>query len=355
MVTPYANVAAPVLEPFRYGLLAAAQVVDDPSAHWPMGVQYTADGCASGGVWDTRCGDPFTVVLTRTAVATQFGVNFTPDVGPYEASIDSGAFAPMLDGAVFVEATSPFVAVFRETGGLGRSVTISGILPGSVQGTTYTGVSSSAAANDPKTAPGLQVITGEGFTVYAGIDCRIVGINDPAGAARRRLTGVEQRLVEGYVWEHMLAVPAAVLPTGSATAVTLKAGIAALEEALGSTYGGIGVIHAPRSFSPYAADRSQIVRDRDKLRTSVDTVWAFGGGYTANTGPDGSPAGAGEQWLYATGVAVVRRRDVFVPADYQSGATNLSLNDAMVIAERQYVVTLDCPLFAVNVDIEAEA
>jgi len=355
MVTPYANVAAPVLEPYRYGLLAAAQVVPDSSPHWAMGVQYTTDGCVSGGVWDTRCGDPFTVVLTKTAVANQFSVNFTPDVGPYEASIDGGAFAPMVDGAVFVETTSPFVAVFRETSGLHRTVTISGILPGAAQGTTYSGASSSSAANAAKTADGLEVVTGEGFTVYAGIDCRIVGINDPAGTASRRLAGVEQRLVEEYVWEHMLAVPAAVLPTGSDTAVSLKAGIAALEGALGSTYGGVGVIHAPRSLSPYAADRYQIIRDRNKLRTSLDTVWAFGGGYTANTGPDGSEAGVGEQWLYATGTAVVRRGEVFVPADYQSGATNLSLNDAMVIAERQYVVTLDCPLFAVNVDIEAEA
>lgn len=355
MVTPYATVEAPTVVPYRYGLLSAATVVDDPSAHWPMGVQYETDACATGAIWDTRCGDPFTVVVTKTETANQFSVDYTPDSGPYEASIDGGAFAPMAEGATFTETTSPFTAIFREAGGLGRSVTITGILPGASTGTTYSGVSSAAAANSPKTADGLTVITGEGFTVYSGIDCRIVGIGDSAGAARRRLAGVEQRLVEQHVWQHMLAVSTAELATGSATAVSLKAGVAALEAQLGANYGGIGVIHAPRSLSTYAADRFQVVRGGPVLRTTVDTLWAFGGGYTANTGPDGTPAGAGEQWLYASGAAVVRRGEVFVPADHRTGATNLSNNDALVLAERQYVVTLDCPLYAVLVDVEAEA
>ena len=353
MAVGYFTVPAPTPEPYRYGLLSAAHLVTDNSAHWRLGLQYDTDACATGGIWDPRCTDPFTVTLTRTANANEFRVELVPAVGPYEMSVDGGAFAPVVDGATFVETTNPFTVIVRETTGLGRSVTISGIDPTSAQGTQYTGASSSFAPNDPKAAPGLAVGTADAFVVYAGVDCRIVGLVDSAAKARRRLEFVERRLVEERVWVQQLAVPSAVLPTGSTTAVSLKEGIAALEEALGDSYGGIGIIHSPEWLTPYLSDRKQIVPDGAKLRTSLGTKWAFGRGYL-NTDPDGVAATTGTAWLYATGDAVVRRSEMLPVIDERSGATDLSINDALIIAERSYAVILDCVLFAVHVTLEGE-
>lgn len=353
MVTAYADVQAPPLVPYRYGLLPASTLITDPEAHWQLGVQYDTDSCANGGIWDSRCGDPFTVTLTRTANANEFQVIFAPPAGPYEASVDGGPFQPFSNGGTFVEVTNPFTIIVRETTNFHRTVTITGINPASPQGTVFSGTSSAAAGNPPKTALGLQTIYGDPFAVYAGIDCRIVGFTEPAARATRRLASVEQRLVEQHVWDSMLTIPAAQLATGSVTAVGLKAGIAALERALGDSYGGIPVIHAAEWLSVYLADRMQLVPDGPVLRTNLGTAWAFGRGYGTEA-PDGTTPPAGELWIYGTGVPTIRRSEVFVPATTTSGATNLSINNAMVVAERAYVVTLDCPLWAVHIDLAGE-
>lgn len=355
LVTGYVTIPAPSPEPYRYGLLAAASAatgtIDSP--HWQLGVQFDTDSCATGGVWDSRCGDPFTVTLTRTATDDpNFAV--TVSVGTftdYTISYDGGPAIELSDELIVPGPVS--VVEVCEVAGLRRCVTFPAVDINAAQGTVYTQTSSAQAANDPKTALGLQTGTADAFTVYAGVDCRIVGLLDAGAKARRRLAAVEQRLVEQRVWEQQIAIPSAILATGSATAVSLKAGIAALEQVLGDNYGGIGIIHSPEWVTPYLADRYQLWPDNPRIRTGLGTKWAFGRGY-GNAAPDGTPAEANTVWLYATGDATYLRSDVFVPADVETGATNLTLNDALVIAERTYAVALDCPLYAVHITLEGE-
>jgi hypothetical protein len=204
---------------------------------------------------------------------------------------------------------------------------------------------------EEKTGSGpLWLASGAPFTVYAGASCKAVGFSDAEGLARRRLALGEQHAVERHVWQHDLAVPRAVDVTGGGAAVPLAVGLGRLEAALADSYGGVGVVHAPRALAPLMAEARQISQVRSQLRTVLGTPVAFGGGYLA-TGPSGAAAAAGTAWLYASGVVTIRRSEVFVPVMPTTGGFDTRTNDVLVIAERTFVVPRDCALFAVQVDV----
>lgn len=186
------------------------------------------------------------------------------------------------------------------------------------------------------------VESGDPFTIYAGVNCGSVGLGDAEARARRRLAAVEQRVAERHIWQTQITVGATDLTPGGA--VPLIRGIALLEQALAEGYAGTGVIHAPRWVAGYAAHADQLRHDGPLLRTHLDTPYAFGLGYDPD-GTVGQPVR-----LYATGVPVIYRTDVFVPAALDEALDRIT-NQVFLIAERTYVAAFDCGHWSVEVTV----
>lgn len=214
---------------------------------------------------------------------------------------------------------------------------------------------------------GVPLVDADAFSVHDGYLCRLPGRPNEAEIRDRAETALrlgEQRIVERVVWtgeagtqtvEPHLASPDAVVlnpvnPPAAADALKLPAAIAALEAYLGSVYGGVGVIHAPRGVAALM-DHFQLARpDGTRVRTLLGTPVAFYAG-SPNTGPDGSVAPPGTAWLYITGPVALRSGPAIVVPGTVAAALNQITNEVLVIAEREYVVGWDCVHAAVLADI----
>jgi len=212
-----------------------------------------------------------------------------------------------------------------------------------------------ATEQDDKTLPyGVDTITALPFTVYAGWNCKIVGYTEQEvmQRAQANLLLGEWRTVEDTVWTGAmgntpyLASPDAVDLGAAADPVDA---LALLENYLGDAFGGTGVIHMDRYLATHLITNGTITPQGGRLMTGLGTAVAAGGGYTANTGPDGTPAADGSYWMYATGAVSIRRSEIFVSPDTVGAALNKTTNDVMVLAERTYVVDWACAHGAVLV------
>jgi hypothetical protein len=216
------------------------------------------------------------------------------------------------------------------------------------------------AADQPdKSVPyGVGLVTATPFTVYAGWNCKAVGYTEAEilQRAQANLLLGEWRAVEDTVWTGALGNTPA-LATADAdnlgTAADPVDALALLEDYLGQTFGGQGVIHMSRYLATHLITNGTITPQGDRLMTGLGTLVAAGGGYTANTGPDGTDAAAGSYWMYATGPVSIRRSEVFVNPDTVGAALNRTTNDVLVLAERTYVVDWACAHGAVLVGPEA--
>lgn len=210
---------------------------------------------------------------------------------------------------------------------------------------------------------GVPLVEGDPFTIYDGYLCRLPGRADPQELINRATQALilgEQRAVEEAFWtgnlgnDPHLADPSAVVvnvtPT-PADALTVVAGVAALENYLGENYSGVGVLHSPRGVATLLSRDGVITATRTGLRTVLGTGLAAGGGYVVNTGPDGTPAPDGYAWIYATGAVVIRSGEVIVNPDTIAAAFNRATNEVHILAERQYVITRECVLAAALVTI----
>jgi hypothetical protein len=231
------------------------------------------------------------------------------------------------------------------------------------------------SGTDTKTATstGLDDFAAEPFTVYSRIDCGPVGFWDQADErARRALLGGEARAVERAFWTgdllgpnvlnpHLAADTAivaggltvqqaatVVVSGGPANGVPFPEAIGLVEGALASCLGGYGTIHVPRWTAATFGAEELVFRDGQNLRTMLGTPVAAGAGYVG-TGPDGSTPPAGSAWIYGTGPVTVRRGGVRVFSREES--FDRFENRVAMIAERTYVVSWECCLFALLVDV----
>lgn len=208
---------------------------------------------------------------------------------------------------------------------------------------------------------GRPVDGGSAFTLYTTLNCKLIQLQEARSVVARRLALAEPRALEEAFWTGAagntpaLATDPALSVLGSVIGVT--AAVALLEEALADQYAGVGIIHAPRAVNPYAAESTLVIRDGPVLRTPLDTLWAFGGGYDRSTGPVGQQAPAATQtWMYATGAMAVRRdaEPLVIPED--GTALDRVTNEMVVIAERTHVLVQDCmPTLAVLVELGLDA
>lgn len=224
------------------------------------------------------------------------------------------------------------------------------------------------AANDCVTEPGDPRTVDDGIpgvesgpiTVYNGFTCRAVGVDEAEmlDRARKALTGGEWSAVEKAVWSQ--GDPLRLMNDGTGdgvetevltptAAVSLVKGIGLLEEHLYEQYNGVGVIHAPRSVAPFAADRRQIDVEGGRKTTVLGTRWSFGN--YPNTDVDGVAAAVDTAWLVATGAVAVRRSEVKQRPTNLAEAMDRRTNEIFAIAERTYVVSWECVQAAVLVNL----
>lgn len=201
------------------------------------------------------------------------------------------------------------------------------------------------------------------FTIVDGFRCSTVGfteeqVNERAATA---LSHGEARAVERMLWtgasdngENIqpwlgntdasagLAFAPPVVDVLTTGPVEIRDAIGLLEEALGECYGGVGVLHMSRGYSPFM-HHVGIFQDRTgtTLETTIGTKVAAGGGY---------PSGI----IRATGSMLVTRSTPEVVASYRDSLDRTN-NTVTIIVERTYVVTWDCCLFAAAVDPIASA
>jgi hypothetical protein len=316
----------------------------------PSSYVFDSVACHSGLIWNTDCANSFTVTFTRTAVTDQFAVTVSAGVvGDYTISVNGGA-AVALTALVVIAAAPPVTVEICEVAGLQRCVTRVDINPDATLGTVFTFVS--IQSNNPPKAvtEGIDAQTADPFLVISGLTCTLIA-GDIDQQGRDAFASTEQRLVEQQFWAQLAASTPAILAGG--VAVTLAAGVAALEAYLRDQTGFTGMIHSDAYVAPYASQAVLVTEENPETtkRTALWTPWVFGGGYDL-TGPAGEAApGASQAWLYATGQVVIHRGPLRVYGG-REGGFNVTTNQDLVIAERSYVVIPDCPVAAVLVDLE---
>jgi hypothetical protein len=189
------------------------------------------------------------------------------------------------------------------------------------------------------------------INVLEGISCTTRSVRDPAEWQRRAqvaLEAYEHWAIEREFWTGALRPdnPHLAQTTGtttlnSGTAVSVRDGVARLEQAIADA-GGNGVIHMrPTVFSMLSAwDTVESDLTRGVARTQLGTVVVPGVGYTGSK-PDGTAPTATNDWAYATGPVEVRRSEVQILPDTMSAATNRAQNFTTFRAERYVLITWD--------------
>lgn len=376
------EVERPPLQPYRYGLLAAATVLNEPaSARWSLsGVAYPALPCPpAGGPWGDPCRDPappvppttaFTVTLSKAA-----GVDtLTATLSARHADYGTTPVFVSVDGTAQPLATVGATATWPVTASSTVAV-IASIAPGTtlprcdtsaqfpVPATGETASQPVSCQVSPTTevtknlGDGLIQVTGRAFTVYGSASCFTPsGVTDEEllQLARRALAAREQQDIENRWYGEELAVfGTEVLNDPLGTPVPLSWAVGMLEQAIASRLGGLGVIHAPHwlgailQHTRLSPVTTLVPTTTEPLYTPMAHRYALGVGYSnvaPPTAPGAEPQRApdGQVWLYATGPVTARLTEV-----QAFNTLNHSRNERNAVAERNAVLTADCPRVAV--------
>lgn len=186
--------------------------------------------------------------------------------------------------------------------------------------------------------------------IYSAYECTPVGqsYEEAVMYAREQLRMGEQRALEEWFMREVLCDLAQGNDlTPVAGAVSVPQGVAILENWLGSTYGGQGIIHAGVGLGALLS-RFHIVNSGTEAGSQCPTTLAgngivLGSGYSVNVGGAGcTQADAGEAWMYITPPVRVRREAPEVIPGTDSEAVRITDNTRQILAERTYVVEVAC-------------
>lgn len=199
-------------------------------------------------------------------------------------------------------------------------------------------------------------VPGFNFSVYGGVNCRLVGYDRAEAYENLRRVflvneskGVERALMETRFQPSPSGQPNSwngatdITPVGGP--VSPSVGLAMLEDYAGYAYAGVPTIHAPRIVASLLAQDS-LEREGDRFHTKLGSKFVNGAGYSPSLGPGGVSPGTGEFWLYATGEIVVERGEIF-----QRDTQDLPYNEDYALVERTYRVVVDCFVAAVRVEV----
>ena len=198
---------------------------------------------------------------------------------------------------------------------------------------------------------GPDTITGTPFVVRSSLTCGAVGLTEQLLRQRlvNRLRAGEQAAVENIFSAAAVGqspgLPGASVVTPDCTDIVGTVG--ALEEALYSTYGLIGVLHVPFLAASFMKDHHLVEKDGRIWRTVLGTAVSIGNYNNSSPADPQVPAAAGAAWIYITGsVAIWRTPDSQVFTTSMAQALNRTTNQVLGQAEREYVVTFECGSFA---------
>lgn len=177
------------------------------------------------------------------------------------------------------------------------------------------------------------------FAIYTGIECDIFRDNYEE-LTKGLLERGESYAVEKAVQALVLDNSPTAINSGDPTSIVDAIGL--LEQFIGSTGSGRGLIHTSRYGAAWLANTRGIKSDQDfHLWTAQGTPIINGAGYSVGTGLEGS-----QFWMWATG-----SMHVFRSAEVQYTETPaLGRNKKDALAERFYSVGADCFVVKVLVD-----
>lgn len=188
------------------------------------------------------------------------------------------------------------------------------------------------------------------FGVYKGVEC-VNMAGDDSGWAERGLELSESIAVEQRFMAALLADGTAtdVTPTPG-TPVSVRHGIALLEQAAAESYGAVPTLHMNRATATIGLSDGPLENDSNyTIRTKQGALVANGGGYGNTVSPDGVEAPAGQAWMYVTGHVVVVRGPVVTNRVF---GIDQSINLQQALAERIVSVSAECIKYAVLVELE---
>lgn len=215
---------------------------------------------------------------------------------------------------------------------------------------------------------GLIFCTADPFTVYGSYKCSTGGrpVAESMAIASNRLRRNKESGVEQIFWTGITPV-GTVNPslqggntscgltqidlTPCAGAISITAGIAALESAIASCIpGGVGVIHLNFGVLPFLAANRLIFERNGNFYTPSGQLIVAGAGYPGS-GPGNVLAPDGETWIFATGPVAVYYSDIFYTPSQVDQAVDRSLNNVTFFAEQTFAVIWECCVFAVRVTL----
>jgi hypothetical protein len=206
----------------------------------------------------------------------------------------------------------------------------------------------------------VAIVSGGPFVVYSAIRCSTVGLVN-WGTERvnkflyDQLIAGEQATVENAFSTSAFGVTPGlggnpnVVNLGAASGPVEATGL--LEDWLYAQYGLPGVLHVPMEGAAFWKGAHLIEKESGVWRTEVGTAVSFGN--YAGTGPTGQVPGAGSSWVYITGQVAVFRTpdsDLFTPT--MGEVINRSTNVLTMVMEREYVITFDCYIAAIQVTLD---
>lgn len=186
--------------------------------------------------------------------------------------------------------------------------------------------------------PGLT--TGLAFAVFRAVRCRLAGHESFEDMALAALAAGESTAVEAAVQALFLNGGDDLTPTPG-TAVSRYRALGMLEQHLAANYGGLGVIHTSRLGGTVLSAELAMPTVEGTLVTKQGTPISNGGGYTT-TGPGAVVADPGEVWLWASG-----KVSLWAGPAETFRAYTLEENEALVVAQRVYVASVEEPIVAV--------
>lgn len=270
---------------------------------------------------------------TDSVTTTGNTASVTATWEPVEGALGYRVYAGPNAGALTAQAMSATPSLSL------TAISATGPSPQTVNGAVYRG---------PKLFEGPVQLDGFTFVTQGGLTCGPYGFTLEKGEAAlrrayelRESKGVERAFVKKAFTD------AVDLTDGDAVDPMLA--VALLEGYAGSAYAGAPFLHVSRTIGSLLLQCEAIAMESDRAHTRLGAKVAIGAGYEyPSLGPDGLPAPAGEQWVYATGGVHIARGELLL-----SEASDVVHNDFTIQGERAYVGAIDCFSAAIRVKVRA--
>jgi len=313
-------------------LLLNATVIDNvEDLRWENGVRYAGDSTS-----DLLAFDPCSVISTIQSVFTDgVTVNGSPTLTSVTANFNSQDAGKTIAGTG-IPASTTILTIQSST-----SVTLSANATASATGVTITFTGRIAGTTRQ------NLVTLLPFGLQAEDTCSAMGFqtSDYEGRARRALAaheskGVEREFSLGAIISanRHLQDNTNTVKLNSGTAVSVRASLAALCQAIADYNLGAGMIHARPYLVELWSSFNLLNRINNKIYTATGTLVVAGSGYTG-AAPDGTVVSNVAEWAYVTDVLQIMRGPVEVFAPQLTSATvHKTANSITTIAQRLYSV-----------------